>query len=79
MCETAENSTQNNMDTSKKLNINTANEDELVTLNGIGDKRASDIVKYREQHGNFSKIEDLKNVSGIGDSTFENLKDNITV
>ncbi len=79
MCETVENSTQENKNNDNKININTANVDELVTLNGIGDKRANDIVKYREQHGHFSNIEDLKNVSGIGDSTFDNLKDDIVV
>ncbi|MGR3319268.1 MAG: ComEA family DNA-binding protein [Candidatus Anammoxibacter sp.] len=62
-----------------KVNINTASSEELSNLSGIGLIKADAIVKYREDHGNFSTIEDLKNVSGIGDVTFDGLKDNITV
>lgn len=63
---------------SGKININTASIDELTTLTGIGESRAKDIIKYREDNGPFKSIEDIKNVSGIGDSTFDNIKENIT-
>jgi competence protein ComEA len=60
------------------ININTANETELDTLPGIGLTRAKDIISYREEKGGFKAIEDLKNVKGIGESSFEKLKDKIT-
>lgn len=61
-----------------KVNINTADESELDTLPGIGPSRAKDIIKYREQNGGFKSIDELKNVSGIGDASYEKLKDSIT-
>lgn len=61
-----------------KINLNTASKDELKTLPGIGDSRADEIIRYRENTG-FSKIEDIKNISGIGDKTYEKLKDLISV
>lgn len=63
---------------SGKVNINTATKDELKTLPGIGDSRADEIIRYRENTG-FSKIEDIKNISGIGDKTYEKLKELISV
>jgi len=62
-----------------KVNINTATEAELTTLSGIGPSKATAIIAYREENGGFQTIEDLKNVSGIGDKTFEKLKDAIKV
>jgi comEA protein len=62
-----------------KININFATVDELDTLDGIGPSKAEAIVKYRETQGPFLKIEDIMNVSGIGEKTFEKLKDYITV
>ena len=50
-----------------------------MTLNGIGESRAKDIISYREKNGPFKTIEDIKNVSGIGESTYANIKENITV
>lgn len=64
---------------SDKVNINTATKEELLTLTGIGESKAESIIKYREENGGFEKIEDIKNVSGIGDSAFEKIKENITV
>ena len=61
-----------------KININTASIEELTNLPGIGESRAKDIIKYREENGNFKNIEDLKKVSGIGENTFDNIKENIT-
>lgn len=61
------------------VNINTAGEDELMKLTGIGETKAKAIIAYREEKGRFSNIEDIKNVSGIGESTFLNIKLQITV
>jgi len=61
------------------VNINTANQSELDTLPGIGPALAQRIIQYRETNGFFQSIEDIKNVSGIGDKNFENMKDKITV
>lgn len=62
-----------------KININTATVGELDTLPGIGPARAADIISYREQNGGFKSIEDIKNIKGIGDASFEKLKDKITI
>lgn len=62
-----------------KVNLNTADATQLKTLTGIGDKRAEDIIAYRNSHGPFKQIEDIKQVSGIGDKTFEKLKDQLCV
>ncbi|OHA90795.1 MAG: hypothetical protein A3F53_00400 [Candidatus Zambryskibacteria bacterium RIFCSPHIGHO2_12_FULL_48_10] len=61
------------------ININTAGVAELDTLDGIGPAYAQRIVDYRNTNGPFQKIEDIKNVSGIGDATFSKIKDSITV
>lgn len=60
-----------------KVNINTADSTELQTLNGIGPVTAEKIIEYRTEQGMFKSIEDIKNVSGIGDKTFEKFKDDI--
>ncbi|CAH0347076.1 helix-hairpin-helix domain-containing protein [Bacillus sp. CECT 9360] len=62
-----------------KINLNTAAEADLDTLPGIGPAKATAIIEYREKSGPFQAIEDLKNISGIGDKTFEKLQDSITV
>lgn len=62
-----------------KLDINTATAEELIRLSGIGEKRAADIIAYRERNGGFSSIEDIMKVSGIGEKTFEKIKNEITV
>lgn len=62
-----------------KVNINTASQTELETLTGIGPSTALKIIEYREENGKFKKIEDLKNVSGIGEAKYEAIKDNIVV
>jgi competence protein ComEA len=51
----------------------------LKTLPGIGDAKAADIIAYREEHGAFSSIEDIKNVSGIGESIYNRISSGITV
>ena len=61
------------------VNINKATENELSTLPGIGNSLATRIVEYRKQNGNFKTIGDIKNVSGIGESKFANIKDFISI
>ena len=65
-------------DSGGKVNINTATEAELMTLPGIGEAKAALIVGYREEHGKFSKIEDLMQISGIKEGIFQKIKNNIT-
>jgi competence protein ComEA len=62
----------------KKVNINTATVEELVQLNKIGQKYAERIVAYREQNGPFKKPEDIMQVKGVGEKTWEKNKDSIT-
>ena len=61
------------------VNINTANETELEELPGIGASIAGRIIEYRNKNGKFKSIEDIKNVTGIGDSKFEKIKESIRV
>ena len=62
-----------------KININKATQTELETIPGVGPSTALKILDYREKNGKFSKIEDIKNVSGIGDAKYEKIKDYITL
>lgn len=62
-----------------KVNINTAQIEELSTLPGIGEATANKIIEYRKENGKFEKIEDIKNVAGIGDSKFQNIKEMLKV
>lgn len=64
---------------SEKVNINTATKDQLMTLTGIGEVRAEDIIAYRQEHGPFRQIEDIMQVSGIKEAAFAKIKDDITV
>jgi len=66
-------------DANALVNINSDDIDKLTTLPGIGESKAKTIIEYRKTNGNFKTIEELKNVSGIGDSTFEKIKDLITI
>ena len=68
----------NNINHKNKININTANKEELMTLKGIGETIASKIINYRNNTP-FTRVEDIKNVSGIGDAMYEKIKDFITV
>ncbi len=61
------------------ININTATNDELSTLPGIGPTKAQDIIDYREEKGRFNSIDELTNVTGIGDSTLANISEEISV
>lgn len=62
-----------------KVNINTATQNELDGLPGIGPALAQRIIDFREENGNFKSIEDIQNVKGIGDSKFDDIKDTIVV
>jgi len=70
---------QNDSRQSGKININTAGKSELTVLPGIGDKRAQDIITYRQTSGAFKKIEDIMLVNGIKESIFNSIKDLIIV
>ena len=61
------------------VNINSAGVDELVTLPGIGKAYAERIVEYRQKNGPFKKVEDILNVRGIGEKTFDRIKDRLTL
>ena len=63
----------------EKININTADEDELQRLPGVGASTAAKIIKYREENGSFRKIEDIQNVKGIGEAKYNDLKEQIEV
>lgn len=72
--EGAETSTSDN-----RVNINKASKEELMKLKGLGESKADAIITYRTNNGDFKTIEDIKNVSGIGDALFDKIKDFITV
>lgn len=72
--ETEANGTDN-----RKVNINTASEEELMTLSGIGEAKAAAILKYREEHGGFESIEELMEIEGIKEGVFGKIKDDITI
>ena len=62
-----------------RVNLNTASKEELMTLKGIGESKAEDIIRYREKNGKFQKIEDIMKISGIKEAGFEKIRDDITV
>lgn len=64
---------------SQKVNLNTAGKEQLMTLRGIGESRAEDIIRYREEHGKFQSIEEIMEISGIKDAAFQKIKEDITV
>ncbi len=64
---------------SQSVNVNQADATELQTINGIGPAKAEAIITYREEHGGFQQIEDLRNISGFGEKTIERLKNELTV
>lgn len=66
-------------DSERKVNINQAAAEELMTLPGIGESKAEGIIEYRESAGGFQSVEEIKNVSGIGDAVFERIKDRIVI
>ena len=62
-----------------KVNINTANQTELETLSGIGPSLAAKIIEHREKNGKFKSVEDLKNVSGIGEAKYEGIRKQVVI
>ena len=68
-----------NKENTGKININKASQSELKQINGVGDSTANKIIDYRENVGKFKKIEDIKEVKGIGDAKYESLKNKITI
>jgi competence protein ComEA len=62
-----------------KVNLNKASEAELQTLTGVGPAKATAIIEYRNQNGGFEKVEEIMEISGIGEKTFEKFKNQITV
>ena len=73
------NSTDNDSKSSTLININTADLEQLKEITGIGNIKAQSIIDYREANGGFKSLEELKNVDGIGDKTFEKIKEQITL
>lgn len=74
-----EEKTESNHNTSSKISINHATLKELMTLDGIGESKAKAIIEYRGTNGPFQSLSDLTKVSGIGASTYEKIKDQITL
>lgn len=62
-----------------RVNINTADKSELMSLPGIGEAKANQIIEYREQHGAFQNIEDIMNISGIKEAAFSKIRELIKV
>lgn len=62
-----------------RVNINTATKEELMTLPGIGESKADSIISYRDEHGGYTSVEEIKNISGIKDGVFQKIKDMIKV
>lgn len=80
--ETVKNSLGEKGESSEKnsiININTASKETLMTLNGIGESKAQAIIDYREEIGGFKSIDDITNISGIGEKTLEKIKDKISI
>lgn len=67
------------VDSSGKININTATKAQLMTLTGVGEAKALSIISYRETNGSYATIEDVMKISGIKDAVFNTIKDYITV
>ncbi len=78
-CITNDKSLKNTNSNTQKISINSASKENLMTLPTIGSTKADAIIDYREKNGKFNSLEDIKNVSGIGSSTYEKIKDLITL
>lgn len=67
------------LETDGKVNLNTASKESLMTIPGIGESKATQIIQYREEHGSFQKIEDVMNITGIKEGLFLKIKDYIKI
>lgn len=76
---TGNNTSEDQNNTNEKININLASASELESIPGVGPSTSKKIIDYREKNGKFAKKEDIKNVSGIGEKKFENMKDYIDI
>ncbi len=72
-------SIEKDFETDNKININYASKEELMTLPGIGEAKALEIIEYRNKYGLFKSILEIMNISGIKEATYEKIKDYITV
>ena len=61
------------------ININTADKETLMTISGVGEKKAEAIIRYREKNGPFKSVDDLSNIKGIGENTLDKQRDVLTV
>jgi len=77
--EEGANDSSTTTDSSNKININTASQEELMRLSGIGEVKAKSIINYREKNGGFEQITDLMKVEGIKEGTFRKIEDDVTV
>ena len=75
----AENNINDKSGINKKVNINKASQSDLENIPGVGPSLAQKIISFRDENGKFKNVEDLKNVSGIGDKKFESIKDYVDV
>lgn len=73
------NSKEQSLDNTGKINLNTATKEQLMTLPGVGGAKADAILEYREEHGKFRNIEELKEIRGIKDRIFQKMQDKIIV
>ena len=74
-----EESAGENTGTDQKINLNTADVSQLTTLTGVGESKALAIIAYREENGPFTSAEDIMNVPGIKEGTYEKIKDKIAI
>lgn len=77
--EAVSTSGSNTSSSSDKVKINYATQEEIETLSGIGPSKAQAIIQYREEHGFFNSVEDLLQISGIGEKTLEKIKEDIQI
>ena len=71
--------TKNESGNSPTINLNTATKEQLCQITGIGDKKADLILQYRQEHGQFKSIDELKEINGFGEKTVAKLKDYLAV
>ncbi|MBE6160743.1 MAG: hypothetical protein E7158_00780 [Firmicutes bacterium] len=77
--ESTNNISNTNIEDNTIVSLNTSSKEKLMTLPGVGESKAIAIIEYREKNNGFKNIEEIKNVSGIGDALFEKIKDNISL